>query len=66
VLVEYGGSGGRAAGPIANQIVRALQHEGYLPGEGGASLSGTGVPPVSTAAHTGGTPVPPEFEGVVQ
>jgi penicillin-binding protein 2 len=32
VLVEYGGSGGRVAGPIANQIIRALQKEGYLPG----------------------------------
>ena len=32
VLVEYGGSGGRVAGPIANQVIRALQHEGYLPG----------------------------------
>lgn len=33
VLVEYGGSGGRTAGPIANQIIRALQTEGYLPGD---------------------------------
>jgi len=32
VIVEYGGSGGRVAGPIANQVIRALQHEGYLPG----------------------------------
>jgi penicillin-binding protein 2 len=32
VLVEYGGSGGRVSGPIANQIIRALQAEGYLPG----------------------------------
>ena len=32
VIVEYGGSGGRTAGPIANQIIRALQAEGYLPG----------------------------------
>ncbi|MCB9847702.1 MAG: hypothetical protein H6814_04740 [Phycisphaeraceae bacterium] len=31
VLVEYGGSGGRVAGPIANQIVHALIAEGYLP-----------------------------------
>jgi penicillin-binding protein 2 len=30
VVVEYGGSGGRTAGPIANQIIRALQTEGYL------------------------------------
>jgi penicillin-binding protein 2 len=33
VLVEYGGSGGRTSGPIANQIIRALQTEGYLPGD---------------------------------
>jgi penicillin-binding protein 2 len=32
VLVEFGGSGGRTAGPIANQIIRALQQERYLPG----------------------------------
>jgi penicillin-binding protein 2 len=31
VIVEYGGSGGRVAGPIANQIIHALQREGYLP-----------------------------------
>ncbi len=30
VLVEHGGSGGRVAGPIANQILHALQAEGYL------------------------------------
>lgn len=30
VLVEHGGSGGRVAGPIANQILHALQIEGYL------------------------------------
>ena len=30
VILEYGGSGGRAAGPIANQVIRALQAEGYL------------------------------------
>ncbi len=34
VLVEYGGSGGRTAGPIANQIIRVMQDEGYLPGGG--------------------------------
>ena len=33
VLVEYGGSGGRAAGPIADQVVRALQAEGWLSGD---------------------------------
>jgi len=30
VLVEHGGSGGRVAGPIANQVLHALQSEGYL------------------------------------
>ena len=35
VLVEYGGSGGRVAGPIAAEVVRALQSHGYL--EGGSS-----------------------------
>ena len=30
VLVEYGGSGSRAAGPVANQILHALRQEGYL------------------------------------
>lgn len=33
VIVEYGGSGGRTAGPVANQIIHALQLEGYLPAE---------------------------------
>ena len=35
VLVEYGGSGGRTSGPIGNQIIAALQAEGYLPGADG-------------------------------
>jgi penicillin-binding protein 2 len=30
VVVDYGGSGGRVAGPIANQVARALVAEGYL------------------------------------
>lgn len=30
VLVEYGGSGGKVAGPVANQILHALKAEGYL------------------------------------
>jgi penicillin-binding protein 2 len=30
VLVEHGGSGGRVAGPIANQVLLSLQLEGYL------------------------------------
>ncbi|MEE2906522.1 MAG: penicillin-binding transpeptidase domain-containing protein [Planctomycetota bacterium] len=32
VLIEYGGSGGRVAGPVANQIVEALRDEGYVGG----------------------------------
>lgn len=31
VVVEHGGSGGRVAGPVANQVVHALIAEGYLP-----------------------------------
>lgn len=31
VLMEYGGSGAKVSGPIANQIVHALIDEGYLP-----------------------------------
>jgi len=30
VIVEYGGSGGRVAGPVVNQILHALHDEGYL------------------------------------
>jgi penicillin-binding protein 2 len=30
VLVEFGGGGGRVAGPLANQILWALRAEGYL------------------------------------
>lgn len=40
VVVEYGGSGGRCAGPVANQIIRALQAEGHLPGDPLAPPSG--------------------------
>lgn len=32
ILIEYGGSGGRAAGPVANQVLHALADEGYLGG----------------------------------
>ncbi|MEM1446554.1 MAG: penicillin-binding transpeptidase domain-containing protein [Planctomycetota bacterium] len=31
VIVEHGWSGGATAGPIANQLIRACQVEGYLP-----------------------------------
>ncbi len=30
VVVDYGGSGGRVAGPIGNQIIKSLIAEGYL------------------------------------
>ena len=30
VLIEYGGSGGRVAGPVANQVIESLRAEGYL------------------------------------
>lgn len=30
VIMEYAGSGGRVSGPIANQIILALEQEGYL------------------------------------
>ncbi|MEM6391810.1 MAG: penicillin-binding transpeptidase domain-containing protein [Planctomycetota bacterium] len=32
VVVEYSGSGGQVAGPIVNQVVHAMQAEGYLGG----------------------------------
>ena len=38
VLVEYGGSGGRVAGPIAAEVIRALVRHGYL--EGGSNDQG--------------------------
>ncbi|MEZ6242358.1 MAG: penicillin-binding transpeptidase domain-containing protein [Phycisphaerales bacterium] len=39
VVVDYAGSGGRVSGPIANQIIRALVSEGYLPSASGAAAS---------------------------
>jgi cell division protein FtsI/penicillin-binding protein 2 len=30
-VLDYGGSGGRVSGPLANQVVYALMAEGYLP-----------------------------------
>ncbi len=39
VLLENGGSGGKSAGPIANQIIHALIAEGYLAGDPNASHS---------------------------
>ncbi|MFI4883064.1 MAG: penicillin-binding transpeptidase domain-containing protein [Phycisphaerales bacterium JB064] len=32
VMMEFAGSGGRVSAPIANQIIHALQNQGYLPG----------------------------------
>lgn len=46
VVVEHGGSGGRVAGPIGNQVVRALMAEGYL-----ASETRAGANPTARAAH---------------
>lgn len=46
-VVEYGGSGGRTAGPIVNQIIRALAVEGYL---GETALQGV-QPESATAAN---------------
>lgn len=51
VVVEYAGSGGRTAGPIANQIIRALAIEGYL---GTTALEAVSPPPASTASATPG------------
>lgn len=39
VVVDYGGSGGRVSGPIANQIVHALIEEGYLAGGLGSAAN---------------------------
>ncbi|MBM4113179.1 MAG: hypothetical protein FJ253_07360 [Phycisphaerae bacterium] len=36
VIVEHGGSGGKVAGPLAAQVIRALMAEGYLAGSGAA------------------------------
>ena len=37
VFVEHGGSGGKCAGPVANQVIHALVQEGYLEGAARAS-----------------------------
>ncbi|MFZ4697850.1 MAG: peptidoglycan D,D-transpeptidase FtsI family protein [Phycisphaerales bacterium] len=45
VLVEYGGSGGKTAGPVAEQLVHALVEEGYLNdshADEGGKTKGTG------------------------
>jgi penicillin-binding protein 2 len=48
VVVEYGGSGGRVAGPIANQVIAALVAEGYLPD---AAQGGDTVAPAAEASR---------------
>lgn len=48
-VVEYGGSGGRTAGPIVNQIIRALAIEGYL---GPAALEAVQMPAESLSGVT--------------
>ncbi|MFK7884323.1 MAG: penicillin-binding transpeptidase domain-containing protein [Phycisphaerales bacterium] len=40
VVVDYGGSGGRVSGPIANQVIHALIQEGYLNGAPFVSQAG--------------------------
>ncbi|MBC7772099.1 MAG: hypothetical protein H7210_06375 [Pyrinomonadaceae bacterium] len=42
VVVDYGGSGGRVAGPIANQVVRLLLEDGYLVRSEGTRDEGLG------------------------
>ncbi len=37
VILEFGGSGGRSAGPIANEVIRAMVDEGYLQPDGAAA-----------------------------
>jgi len=42
VVADYGGSGGRVAGPIANQVARQLIQTGYLkPSAAGPTISST-------------------------
>jgi penicillin-binding protein 2 len=43
VVVDYGGSGGRVSGPVANQIVHALIQEGYLRGGTSGPTAGAGL-----------------------
>ena len=42
VIVEHGGSGSKVAGPIANQIIWAMQVEGYLPADAAPETRGVG------------------------
>ena len=42
VVIDHGGSGGRVAGPVANQVINALVSEGYLPDQRGEASAGGG------------------------
>jgi penicillin-binding protein 2 len=58
VVLEYGGSGGKSAGPIANQVIQALIEEGYLEGDARArprrsALQPTGEPDIEPAGGAG-------------
>ena len=58
VVLEYGGSGGKSAGPIANQVIQALIEEGYLEGDARArpkrsALQPTGEPDIEPTGGAG-------------
>ncbi|MEM9883932.1 MAG: penicillin-binding transpeptidase domain-containing protein [Planctomycetota bacterium] len=55
VVVEYAGSGGRVAGPIVNQLLRALAAEGYLGDTARDAVLG-GPTPTETTARRGDRP----------
>jgi penicillin-binding protein 2 len=60
VVIEHGGSGGRVAGPVANQVVHALIAEGYLPhvdkpGEERAAAAESNLTAAAGNGGTGGT-----------
>ena len=64
VLVEYGGSGGKTAGPVAEQIVHALADEGYLGESGDQPRGKDGKRPrrAKTIEPAGSEPGPPDQE----
>jgi penicillin-binding protein 2 len=49
VLLEHGGSGGKSAGPIANQVIHALIAEGYLQGDPHSRPARQPLQPIGTA-----------------
>jgi len=61
VLVEYGGSGGKTAGPVAEQVVQALLDEGYLGAERAEASKGRGLTRARFDKGSG-EPDPPERE----